>query len=57
MGPARYRAERFKLLSFCAGWHEQIALDIRAGIDADYCMAALRKYQRRLAALRSKAGR
>lgn len=57
MGPARYRAERLKLLSFCAGWRDQIALDIRAGIDPDYCTAALRKYQTRLAVLRTKAGR
>lgn len=49
---AAYRAKRLKLLSFCAGWREQIALDIRAGIDPDYCTAALKKYQRRLATLR-----
>lgn len=57
MGASRYRAERSKLLSFCAGWREQIALDIRAGIDPAFCVAGLRKYQRRLAALRQKAGR
>jgi hypothetical protein len=54
MGAARYRAERSKLVAFCAGWREQIALDVRAGIDPDYCVAALRKYQSRLAALRAK---
>lgn len=55
MAPSRYRAERSKLLSFCAGWREQVALDIRAGIDPDYCRAALRKYQARLAKLRESA--
>lgn len=54
MRPSRYLEERRKLVSFCAGWREQIALDIRAGINPDYCRAALRKYQARLAALRVK---
>lgn len=54
MAPSRYRAERSKLLAFCAGWREQVALDIRAGIDPADCLAGLRKYQRRLAELRSR---
>lgn len=54
MSPSRYRAERSKLVAFCAGWRNQIALDVQAGIDPDYCRAALRKYQSRLAALRAR---
>jgi hypothetical protein len=54
MAPSRYRAERSKLVAFCAGWREQVALDIRCGIDPAHCVAGLRKYQTRLAELRRR---